>query len=660
MNSFNIFVTQQKKIFKTILAGLAVLMVFRVIFMFRFGELETIKNHTDDFIKLFVNGLRFDLLSISYLLLPISVLSLSLAAFRGERYNRFVEKASLIYIPIAYSFICLAVIVEQQFYAYFKYRFNAVLFDFFHEKPLLLIKSMWQENHVVIIFLVIAGLVILISKSVKKLFTSTSSTNRNFPVLSQIGITILVIGLNFLFIRGSVTTFPLHFEDINVSDNEFINSCVPNSIYMLKIAYIETKNDFKTDDINKIPSSYGFNSIEDALSEFYRIPLDSIKKYPIEHWLFKEAQAPDSIQKPNVVVVLVESWSNHLINFQSDKMDLLSSMKKHLEQDVVYRNFQSSGNGTITSLENTILNVPYHPFFDSKYRFHPFESSIAYPFKQSGYETKFITGLEITWRHISEVLPIQYFDHTMGKYNILKSDPKAKSNTTWGVYDHHVMDFIYQQLKESKKPQFIFCLTSTSHTPFELPSNYPLPAINQTADIYKHFDTKPEITQDYLRGYQYSNKALGDFMDKIKSSELAKNTIVVFTGDHNIRSIFSYKENGPSHFRRSVPLYIYFPERIKKGLQIDTTKYGSHYDILTSIAPHILRGVKYFALGQDLFDGTKNKDQYFSINDAQTLHGNGMSDAEADSKNRAQRTIASYYFSKTFKEIEQKKQASSK
>ena len=655
MNKFNNFLSLQKKIFKAILIELLLLLVFRLVFMFRFGEVSVIKSHAGDLLKLFINSFRFDMLVLAYLLLPVELLTLLSLIFGGNGYSRFFRKFSLVYITIAFSFICLVVVIEHQFYAYFKYHFNAVLFDFFKEKPLLLLRSMWEENPVILIVVSLLFLFCLIYYSVKKVLYAKKSLNTHFSVFSQIGITVLIIGGYFLFMRGSVTTFPLHFEDINISDNEFINRCVPNSVYMLKEAYYETKNNFKIGPVENIAKDNGFQSIEDALSVFYQIPLDTIKKHPFEYWILKKSNLPDSTPKPNVVLVLVESWSNHLINFDSPRMDLLGSMRKHLKEDVVFRHFQSSGNGTITSLENLVTNCPYHPYFDSKYRFHSFPSSVAYPFKEAGYQTKFITGLEVSWRHLSEVLPIQYFDEVMGKYNVLKADPNAKSNTTWGVYDHHVLDFVFNQLKESKKPQFIMCLTSTSHTPFELPSNYPMPVLHPNADDQKHFDLTPDVAINYLRGYQYSNKALGDFMDKVKNSALAKNTIVVFTGDHNIRSIMAYKDKSVESYMHSVPLYIYFPEKIRKGLQIDTSKYGCHYDIIPSLVPHILPNTSYFTLGQDLFDAKADKDKYISVNDAMLLHGKGITDAEAESRNRARNVILAYYFGTAFKQIDQAK-----
>ena len=86
----------------------------------------------------------------------------------------------------------------------------------------------------------------------------------------------------------------------------------------------------------------------------------------------------------------------------------------------------------------------------------------------------------------------------------------------------------------------MLCLTSTSHTPFELPPDYELPSIKLTDEALEQFSVDEEITYNYLQAYQYSNRMLGDFMDKIKGSELADNTIVIITGDHNIRSVLPY------------------------------------------------------------------------------------------------------------------------
>lgn len=58
-------------------------------------------------------------------------------------------------------------------------------------------------------------------------------------------------------------------------------------------------------------------------------------------------------------------------------------------------------------------------------------------------------------------------------------------------------------------------------------------------------------------------------------------------------------------------------------------------------------------MGQNLFDNSRNSDQYYSINVSQVLHGQGLSDEEAQRKAKARETMLKFYFQSLFRENEQ-------
>ena len=169
-----------------------------------------------------------------------------------------------------------------------------------------------------------------------------------------------------------------------------------------------------------------------------------------------------------------------------------------------------------------------------------------------------------------EVLPNQGFNRVVGKYEILDKNPDVECNKTWGVYDHDMLNYLFEQLQRSDKPQFIVSLTSTSHTPFEFPKDYYLPELN-LKDKLSNFAINEDIATDYIKGFQYESRALGDFIQKIKSSDLADNTIVAITGDHNIRMLFPYTEINLC-VEALCSLYVYMPELLGNTIVVDNLK----------------------------------------------------------------------------------------
>ena len=64
------------------------------------------------------------------------------------------------------------------------------------------------------------------------------------------------------------------------------------------------------------------------------------------------------------------------------------------------------------------------------------------------------------------------------------------------------------------------------------------------------------MLQKYITGFRYANKTLGDFLDKFKQSKAAENTIVIISGDHNVRSILDYTQVDKRWERSCAALYL--------------------------------------------------------------------------------------------------------
>src|SRR5690606_15963080 len=143
----------------------------------------------------------------------------------------------------------------------------------------------------------------------------------------------------------------------------------------------------------------------------------------------------------------------------------------------------------------------------------------------------------------------------------------------WGAYDEHLFEYAFKRLSATNKaPQFMFIQTTTNHTPFDLPASYKPGKIELSADITNRLLVDESLAIKNLNALQYSNKCLGAFLDKIKHSSLAKNTIVVATGDHNNLMLFDFDESSQAD-QRGVPLYVYVPERYQPDGSMDTSRF---------------------------------------------------------------------------------------
>ena len=157
----------------------------------------------------------------------------------------------------------------------------------------------------------------------------------------------------------------------------------------------------------------------------------------------------------------------------------------------------------------------------------------------------------------------------------------------------------------------------------------------------------------YGLGAQYANRCLGDFLTWFKSSGFTDNTIVIVTGDHNVRSILDY-DVVPTEYKHSVPLYIYLPPKYRMSDDAKRKieeRYGCHYDLLSTIAGYAVSdNVRYLDIGNNLLDTLRANDSYFSYNEKLTLSPVSHHNDSITRMVKARQTLLKLYYQNIFKE----------
>lgn len=644
---YQYFVFNLKRILNSFLFGLIIFSIFRLVFFLRFNTEETIKLYHSDTIAAFVVGLRFDILVLCYLIaLPVLGSLILLFISKGKIYKLY-EKFSVFYFSVVYPISFLLLIVDQQYFTYFQTHFSVIFFGFFEDDTNAVLTSMWTD-HPVFSIIVLQTLLCLISiflvrKIWIKPFLNQKSTLSTNVVYTSIYFLSFALGL-----RGSLGVFPLNLDDASVSENGFVNLLPINGIFSLKNAFKERSDAQKYQSPSEILENGGFRNIQNLIGSFYGLDEKSIKRSYLDY-LFKKTPVSPLLekQKPDVVFVLMESFGGYFLNFHSQKMNLLGSLEKHLNEDYFFRNFLSSNNGTIYSLESIVTNSTGWPLIsNTSQRFYPQESSIAYPFKMAGYETIFITTGSSNWRNLHELLPSMYFDRILGSSYIKKNFPEAQEKT-WGVSDEYLYKQIMSMLNEkSSKPKLIFALTTINHTPYEFPSTYKGYPIQIPDSIKKVIIANADLAHTVFKSYQYGCNSLGDFISDLKAGANAQTTIVGATGDHNSYTLFPLEsELGKGYENYRVPFYLYLPESLKQNKHATSDRYGSHKDIWPTIIPHALSGQRYFTLGNNLLEPDSVGSFFYGENERVSLAPEDVSKAIIDGKINARRALIDYYFS---------------
>ena len=608
---------------------LVILFFVRICFAIAFVPMSIISSNLTVLPRLLFNSLRFDVQVVCYVLILPTVLTFVFAALRKPWTERVLSRFRRLYFSIVCALLLAISGIDMGFYANFNSHINLTFFDFFNEGPMSLIQTIWEEYHCVyeaIAFLLILLPVLLLIRRIElgkssarnALHSASRQRPSRLKVIKLSATILLYIAFLVIGLRGSVWRFPLQIEDTFVSNQKPLNDLVPNAIYMLKKAYKEKNNAFKIAKTDDLLHEYKFKSLQEALDVYTDGKVKMAKNdtlTALQHALFEEVGDSLKQPQPNIVIIYSESWSNYLFNLQQKDAEMYFGLERHFKDDLLFRNFQSVQNGTVASLENLYVSTPFPRFFASAYRFKTLPTSIALPFKASNYTTTFMSGMDAAWENCAEALVHQQFDAIYDKFSLLKDYPHATYNSI-GVYDEYLFQALLDRLeKPSKKRQMIAVMTTTNHPPFEFPKDLKLPPLPESFYAKKCFaEHNRKVLDKYLTGFRYYNKVLNEFLNRFKASAAAKNTILIITGDHNVRSILDY-DAVDKRYEHSVPLYIYLPTYLRKEAYNKlTNRWGSHDDILATLAPFTFHDTKYFKMGHNLLDTTVPDSTYYSAN----------------------------------------------
>lgn len=655
MTKFEQFSLQTVRLFFAYLIALFSFFVSRLVFIHRFGKEGIVSDYFSDIVLALVTGARFDMMVMSYGFILVFVLNYFLLLIRSEAVFRWWNNFSKIYLTFAISVFVLIQIIDQQFYLFFKDHFNILIFGFFEDDTEAIISIIWKNYPVLTILFLYAVLTFVIYWLVARVYKLKINFLATKKVGMQVFIALLCVLLFVTGMRGRLTTFPLQIDDLSVSKSNFVNSIVTNGLYALKGAFKTRKYELKYVDPQQILTKNGYNTLQEAYADFLNVPHDSVRNISKQDIYFRTTPVDTFLQNnpPNVIFVLGEGMGGHFFNFHSPTMNTIGSLEKVVKNDIVFRNFQCSSTGTtIFNLEPLLMHTHYSPIGQTKFGLQPYNTSVAIPFNEAGYESSFLYSGKIGWRNLDRFMGNLHYHEIEGKAGIMSAFPEARSNATWGIYDASLYKYIFKKLernKAKKKPLFVFSLTITNHAPYELPEDYTPYPVEIPDSIQKNLVTSMEESKLGFEAYQYACNALGDFLEELKQSEFGENTIVAFTGDHNVRSILKYGDDDV-FWKNAVPFGLYIPEKYKRHMVANTQRYGSHKDIFPTLFNLALSDKTYFGFGDNLLKKNSASDQFFSYNDGHITAGTDMDKNQVDRKAKAYRVLLECYFNELFRE----------
>jgi phosphoglycerol transferase MdoB-like AlkP superfamily enzyme len=594
----------------SLLAGiffLILMSISRLLFFIYFNPSIDLSYYFFDILQSFLLGFRLDLTIIGYLYI-ITFFSSFIFAFFKTKFLIFYRYFYLL------SFIFLLTIIGADFgfFSYFKEHINILFFGLFDDDTKALIETFIQNYNVIFIILIYFLIILFAYFILKRIFAIKIQKTINIKTFLFFLLVIFIFIL--LITRGGFGMYPLGKMSPSVSSEYFINQNAENSIRSFIRAY-KIRKKFQNNKYNLIERLGYKNNIQDAFKIHSQNSI--LDTDLLQNITYTTKEVP--INKPNVVVIMVESFGLPILKYNTKEFNLLRNMEKHFKEELLFTHFISSGDGTIPSLESLLLNITNRPasfsFAQSSMKQTAFSYSPAFVYKKQNYQTNFIYGGDLGWRDIGSFVKHQGYDKVEGKLSIFNNINKNKKTDffhPWGIYDEYLFEHIYNKLNSGKKPKFIFALTTNNHPPYVVPKHYHSQTLHLSKALKNHLTGDLSLAKERFYSYQYAIDQVGIFLDKIKNSPLRDNTIVAITADNNtLDGIMRYDDNILFQ-SKNIPFLLYLPTVLKnKYPNINLDVASSHKDIFPTLYNLSLNKQKYIAIGSNLLN---NKITHYGFN----------------------------------------------
>lgn len=327
---------------------------------------------------------------------------------------------------------------------------------------------------------------------------------------------VLVIGA-----RGGLQEIPINQSQSYFSEHDILNLTAVNPAFNLYISVFENR---------QFASENPFNYFDKSTAR--AMALEAVKM-----------QSDSSIQflniaKPNIVLLLLESWSADLIESLGGEAGISPEFAKLEKEGVLFTHVYAGGARSEQGMAAILSGFPPHPYTSitvqpDKYVQLP---SLVKSLKNNKYHTSFYFGGQLIYGNIKSYIMFNGFDRVKEVYDFKPGLPKGKL----GIHDEYTLTEQLEDLNSERQPFFSMLFTLSSHSPYDQPMQEVL--------------TWGGNERRYINSAYYTDRCLGNFFESAKQQAWYDSTVFILIADHSHNSYRNWHPNSFEYHR--IPLLI--------------------------------------------------------------------------------------------------------
>ncbi|MFH1936536.1 MAG: sulfatase-like hydrolase/transferase, partial [Bacteroidota bacterium] len=391
---------------------------------------------------------------------------------------------------------------------------------------------------------------------------------------------LILPGFLFLGFRGGVQEIPINQSESIFSRKNILNVASVNNVFNLYISVFENLRNFDRNPYVFMDHS----SAKSLVQELYKVEKDTTTQVL-------------TTNRPNVVLLILESWSADLIEDLGGKSGITPEFKRLQEDGILFTELYASGSRSEQGMASIFGGFPAHPIScltvqPDKYKKVP---SLSQDLEKEGYLTAFYFGGQLIYGNIKGYIYYNEFHKIMEVYDFPGEFPHGKL----GIHDEFTLGYLVNDLDRIRQPFFAALFTVSTHSPWDQPYEKPL--------------TWGDNEREYINAALYTDHCLGEFFEQAAGKPWFDNTLFIIVADHSHNSYYNWHPHSREYHK--IPM-LFYGNVIREEFRGTTWgKMGNQHDIPATLLAQLDLPADQFHWSKNLFNPYVVDFAYFTNED---------------------------------------------
>ena len=475
------------------------------------------------------------------------------------------------WVLLAAALIAVSFAVNLGLYEYWRFPLDGSILQYL-ATPKEAMASVTAQMFIIqtVVAVVYFALMALVCSKVVDVFEPQSGGKWGRKIIQSV-VLIVIFGLNFLAIRGGLTTAVANVSKVYFSDNIVLNHAAVNPTFSF-ISSVSSGDDL---------SRYDYFEQSECEANFAQIMAQNTAS-PTTKLL--------NTSRPNIVMIIAESFGRSTTDEIIGGKAVTPEFQALKERGVWFENIIASSFRTDRGVLATLSGLCAQPTMSvMKY---PQKASrlpsIAGSLRDVGYSTAYIHGGDLNFTDMAGYLYATGFEQLVALKDLSFDAPTSK----WGYADDVLADYFIDFIKAKSldaDPYFAVWQTLSSHEPFDVPID--------------KFEDK------MLNSMHFADSCIARVVKALEQSEEWNNTLVIIIADHAY--LYPYGIAASAVTRHRIPM-LWLGGAIEEARTVDN--YCSQTDLAATLLSQLGIDHSRFTMSRNIFAPEAEQFGYYTFN----------------------------------------------